>query len=142
MSLPVLLKPMREKVVALEASMRSQEQLPLQTNHYFADGMYAREVIQPSGSLVVGKVHKREHFFVVTKGSLKIVMDDDVVVVTAPSIFVSKPGTKRALYALEDSAYMTVHRTKKRNLDKIEQEIVEEDKLALFDSRNQLKALT
>jgi hypothetical protein len=31
---------------------------------------------------------------------------------------------------------MTVHRTKKKNLDKIEKELVEEDNTALFNAQN------
>lgn len=121
--------------------MREMPQAELQTNHYFADGIYVREVVRPAGTVIVGKVHKKEHLYIVTKGRVRVVMDDDVRDYEAPAVIVSKPGTKRAVYALEDSVCMTVHRTKKRNLDKIERELVEEDKLALFDARNNIKAL-
>lgn len=134
--------PMREKVMALQEVMRELPQMPLQTSHYFADGMYARELAQPEGSLVVGKVHKREHLFIVLKGSLKVTIEDEVLVLSAPTVLVSKAGAKRALLALEDSIYLTVHKTKKKNLDKIERELIEEDRRALFDSSNHIKALT
>lgn len=129
------------KVLELEAAMRKMPQVELVTNHYFADGMYAREVERPAGTLIVGKVHKKEHLYIVTKGKVQVVMDDEVKTYAAPAVIVSRPGTKRAVLALEDSVCMTVHRTKKRNLDKIEQELIEEDRLALFDSANKLKEL-
>ena len=59
--------------------------------------------------------------------------------VSAPAIFVSKPGTKRAVYAHVDSVCITVHRTDKKDLDEIERELVEEDETALFDARNTVK---
>lgn len=129
---------MRDKVLHLESVMRTMPQIELKTNHYFADGMYARELFRPAGTLIVGKVHKKEHFYIVLKGSVKVSMDDEVKVFTAPAVLVSKPGTKRAVLSLEDSICMTVHKTKKKNLYKIEEELIEEDKLAMFDSGNKL----
>lgn len=130
---------LRDKVLVLEAEMKKLPQLVLATNHYFADGMYARELYRPKGTLIVGKVHRKEHFYIVTKGCVRVSTDDGAKDFKAPSVIVSKPGTKRAVFALEDSVCMTVHRSKKRNLDKLERELVEEDKTALFDSGNKLK---
>jgi mannose-6-phosphate isomerase-like protein (cupin superfamily) len=128
-----------DKIVKAEAMMREMPQVELTTNHYFADGMYARELFRPAGTLIVGKVHKREHFYIVTKGAVQVVMEGESKVITAPAVIVSPPGTKRAVLALEDSVCMTVHRTKHRDLDKIERQLIKKDPLALFDSRNQLK---
>ena len=133
--------PMRAKVLALEDVVRGMEQMPLKTGHYFADSMYARELFQPADSVVIGKVHKREHFFIVLSGAIKVVVDEATEIVRAPKVLVSKAGAKRAIYALEDSTYLTVHKTKKKNVDKIEKEIVEEDNRALFDAHNNIKAL-
>ena len=130
---------MRTKVLHLEAHAREMPQVELVTNHYHADGMYARELFHPAGVLVVGKVHKREHFFIVTKGAVEVAMDDCKRTLKAGTVLVSKPGTKRALFAIEDAVYMTVHRTNKRNLDKIEKELIEPDRKALFDASNKLK---
>jgi hypothetical protein len=41
--------------------------------------------------------------------------------------------------ALEDSVCLTVHRTKKRNLAKIEKELIFPDDSALFDANNRQK---
>jgi quercetin dioxygenase-like cupin family protein len=130
-----------DKVLTAERMMRDMPQVELKTTHYFADGIYAREVFRPAGTVIVGKVHRKEHLYIVTQGRVRVVMDDDMKEYAAPAVIVSKPGTKRAVYAIEDSVCMTVHRSKKRNLDKLERELVEEDKLALFDSGNNIKPL-
>jgi hypothetical protein len=127
----------RAAVEALQAEMLKLPQLELQTDHHFADGMYCRVVHRPAGALIVGKVHKREHFYIVAKGRVQVGRE----VFGAGTVIVSQPGTKRAVLALEDSICLTVHRTAKKNLDKIERELVEPDKTALFDSRNKLKEL-
>jgi hypothetical protein len=125
----------RKAVEALQKHMLEMPQIELQTDHYFADGMYARVVARPAGTLIVGKVHKKEHFYIVAKGKVQIGKN----VYEAGTIILSKPGTKRAVFALEDSVCMTVHRTNKKNLVKMEKELIEDDPTALFDSTNKLK---
>jgi quercetin dioxygenase-like cupin family protein len=134
--------PMREMVNALQRESAKFPQLELHTDHYFADGMYARVIARPKDAVIVGKVHKREHFYIVTKGKVRVTTDDGVKDIEAPTVIVSKPGTKRAVWALEDSVCMTVHRTDSTDLDEIEAELIEPDELALFDSSNHLRALT
>lgn len=129
-------------VLALEAAARELPQAELPTSHYFADGMYCRVVERAAGVLIVGKVHKREHFYMVVKGSVAVVQDGaERKVYHAPSIIVSRVGTKRAVLALEDSVCLTVHRTDKTDLAEIEAELIEPSPDALFGPDNKLKAL-
>ena len=129
-------------VRALQNVMSNFEQYVPETKHYFADGMYCREVFRHAGVLIVGKVHLREHFYMVIQGSVAVIQDGaERKVYSAPSIIVSKPGTKRAVLALEDSTCITVHRTDKTDLDEIEAELIEPDPQAMFGSGNQLKSL-
>lgn len=126
-----------EHIEKLQNMMAQLPQVPLETFHYFADGMYARVLPRPAGTLIVGKVHKKEHFYIVCKGRIQIEHD----IYEAGTVLVSRPGTKRAVLALEDSICMTIHRTNKKNLEKMERELVEPDDTALFDARNNVKAL-
>lgn len=122
----------RQQIERLQDAVSRLPQVELQTDHYFADGMYARVVTRLKGTVIVGKVHKREHFYIVAKGRVQVGKE----VYEAGTVIVSQPGTKRAVYALEDSVCLTVHRTKKRNLDAIERQLIEPDRKALFDSSN------
>jgi quercetin dioxygenase-like cupin family protein len=131
--------PTREDIERLEASVAHSPQVDIQTRHYFADGMYCREVFRAKDTLIVGKVHKKEHFYVVLKGEVTVVGDGKRERIKAPRIIVSQPGTKRAVYAHEDSICMTVHRTFETDLEAIEQELVEEDPNAVFLPGNVLK---
>lgn len=130
--------PTREGIEALQATMSQMPQVTLETKHYFADGMYCREVFRPSGCTIVGKVHKKEHLYIVASGEVTIVGDGYRETVVGPKVFVSKPGTKRAVYAHTDAVCMTVHRTDQTDLDEIEKEIIEPDEKALFDASNRL----
>lgn len=118
--------------------MSKLPQATLETKHYFADGMYCREVARPAGCTIVGKVHKKEHLYIIAFGTVTIVGDGYRDTVTGPKVIVSKPGTKRAVYAHTDAVCMTVHRTDQTDLNEIEKELIESDDKALFDASNRL----
>ncbi len=101
---------LRDKVFALQEIMLSMPQVELPLNHYFAGNLYARELIIPKDTTIVGKIHKYDHFVMVIKGELSFSADDySVKRVKAPFIMRSKAGAKRAIYAHEDSVMVTVH---------------------------------
>jgi len=133
------LNAIHEDVERLQASMASMPQVELPTKHYFADGMYCREVFRPAGVTIVGKVHKKEHFYIVISGEVTVVSNGHREQIKAPRILVSQPGTKRAVYAHVDSICITVHRTIETDLEAIERELVEEDDRSLFGPGNVLK---
>lgn len=132
--------PSREETEKLQdyiATLPQSDELVLK--EYFADGMYCRELFRPQGTLIVGKVHKKEHFYMVIKGQINVFTDDGVLEMKAPYILVSKPGTKRITYAVEDSVAITIHRVSSTDPEEMEKELVEEDKKALYDFRDKLK---
>lgn len=134
--------PGREEIDRLQAFMATMPQIELPTEHFFANGMYARFMPVKAGSLIVGKVHRTEHFFVLCHGTMRITDGNGAAQdITGPAVIVSQPGTKRAGLALTDTACLNIHRTDKTDLDEIEEELVEPDETALFDARNELKEL-
>ena len=133
----------REAICALQAAMAALPQAELPTEHFFADGMYCRFLPRPAGTLIVGKVHRKEHLYVVCCGTVQVSDGTGAArEITGPAVLVSKPGTKRAVLALTDATCLTVHRTDSTDLDEIEAELIEPDDTALFDACNQRKALT
>jgi hypothetical protein len=114
----------------LEIERYMKEELPLidpEINHFFADGMYGREMKLNAGDFVVGKIHKTAHIVVVSKGSGYVLSEFGVARYEAPWTFVSKPGTKRAIRAEEDTVWLTLHATIETDLDKIEKEVIASD---------------
>jgi hypothetical protein len=132
----------REAICALQAAMSQLPQAELPTEHFFADGMYCRFLPRPAGTLIVGKVHLKEHFYVVCCGTVRVTNGEGPArEITGPAVIVSQPGTKRAVFAVTDATCLTVHRTDKTELDEIEDELVESDGTALFGPGNKLKVL-
>lgn len=133
--------PHREDVERLQTALAQLQQVELSTKHHWADGMYCRELFRPKDTLIVGKVHKREHFYIVLSGEVTVVGEGTRERIKAPRIIVSAPGTKRAVFAHEDSICITVHRTDSKDLEAIERELIEPDETALFNAHNSPKGL-
>jgi hypothetical protein len=133
--------PTQEQIARLQAEMSVMPQVELKTDHYFANGMYCRKLTRPAGTLIVGKVHKKDHFFLCAMGEIIAWTENGMKKLCPGDIIESKPGTKRVTFALSDAIGITVHKTDKTNLDEIEAELIEPDETALFDSSNKLKKI-
>lgn len=133
--------PTRDAIDRLQQAMAKLPQARVRTEHRFADGMYLREYTQFPDMLVVSKIHKRENFFIVTKGRAWVAQDGALIEIKAGDIMVTKPGTKRAvLTKMEEVTIVTVHRVgRERNLEVIEKRLTEYEDSSLFDVRNNPK---
>ena len=142
MNLELLRKdvPTREEILRLQDEMAKMPQAELKTEHYFSQGMYCRKVFRKAGTIIVGKVHKKDHFFMCAQGQIIAWSEKGMVTLSAGDVLCSKAGTKRVTMAVTDAIGITVHKTNKTDLDKIEKELIEPDELALYDSSNKLKA--
>lgn len=131
---------MRGKVEALQEAISAMPQYQPETKHYFHAGMYCREVFRHKDVLVVGKVHKKEHFYLIVSGTVVITDGSgEAVEVTGPTLLLSKPGTKRAVLALTDTVCMTFHVTDAVTVEDAETELVEEDPKAMYAVGNVVK---
>ena len=131
--------PTREEILRLQDEMAKMPQAELQTEHYFSQGMYCRKVFRKAGTIIVGKVHKKDHFFMCAQGQIIAWSEKGMVTLNAGDVWCSKAGTKRVTMAVTDAIGITVHKTNKTDLDKIEKELIEPDELALYDSSNNIK---
>lgn len=119
------------RMAALAAGISAE--LPLiecPVRHHFSRGVYGREMFIPAGTVVVGKIHKYENMLVMTQGVAHLVDDDgEPRVVQAPMVCVSPPGVQRAVYAVTDCIFISIHGTEKKNVNEIESEFIASDAL-------------
>jgi hypothetical protein len=124
MNAVVDLKPTRESIEALQKAVGKLPQIPLNTGHFFCNGMYIRVLLIPKDAVIVGKIHKQEHFFMVISGDITIARDGAKVRFIGTSCpLACLPGVKRAGWAHADTLVMTVHRVEGTNIADIEDEI-------------------
>ena len=133
------LPTMSNRVQALQDVISKMPQYEPETKHTFHAGMYCREVWRPAGVLVVGKIHKKEHFYLIVSGTVAITTDEGVKSVTGPHLLCSTPGTKRAVYAETDALCMTFHVVDAKTIEDAEHELVQEDDASMFSLGNKLK---
>lgn len=117
----------RDTIQRFENALRPMEQTDCPLKHTFAPGMYAREILLPADTFIVGKIHKHAHLNIVTKGRCIVVTEFGTFEVDAtrgPITFTSDAGTKRALYVQEETIWTTIHLTNSTDLAEIEREII------------------
>jgi hypothetical protein len=113
---------MRGKILALEETILKLPQIDIPIRHYFAPGLYLREMRMPAGAIITGKIHKTEHYCILSQGSVTLVTENGREQVSAPAVIHSTPGAKRAIHAHRDTVWVNVHHnpTDERDLDKID----------------------
>lgn len=94
-------------------------------DHHFANGLYGRRIYVPEGTTVVTKVHMTQHITIALKGRCTVVNEiGEHKEVSAPGMWVTEPGTQRAIFCHDDTEWVTVHATDiKDDVPAVEDEI-------------------
>lgn len=121
-------RSMRDRILDFEAFMATlpgaefgnQDRCPL--THTFAGPIYIRQIVIPKGFLASGRIHRYEHPIFFMAGDVSVFDEfSGPHRIKAPAYFVSKPGTKRIVYAHEEAVIVTVHHVgEERDIDLIE----------------------
>ena len=116
----------RTSIALLEAVLRRAPQLEFSLKHTFTSGVYCREIFIPKGSVIVGKIHRHDHLNFISKGDVTVLTKDGLRRIKGPCTMVSSAGTKRALYAHQDTIWTTIHAnpTNETDLEKIEDFVI------------------
>lgn len=132
----------RQQISYLVTELGKQPQVECPLKHYFAPGVYLREIFMPASSIIIGKIHKTEHLNIIERGSCSIYHEDGTQqLLQAPFTFVSKPGVQKVLYIHEDMVWKTIHVTHETDLDRLEAELIEPADYPLFDRTVERKAI-
>jgi hypothetical protein len=94
--------------------------------HYFCDKLYARQIHMPAGTIVVGKIHAKEHISIISAGVALVASEQGSHEIKAPMTFISLPNTKRVVYVLEDMIWTTLHpnESNTQDLDELEADLI------------------
>jgi hypothetical protein len=94
--------------------------------HHFTPGLYCRQIFMPARSVVVSRIHKTEHPFVVSQGHCCVYNErGEWLELRAPHFGITTPGTRRFLVMLADTVWTTFHPTQLTNVREIEAHILE-----------------
>ena len=111
-------------IVGAGKSIPHSDKFPLK--HTFADGVYVRQMDMKAGSMVVGAIHNHLHVWFLLAGRLTVATEESVEEFISPCYVLASPGSKRVIYAVEDSIFVNVHKNPKniKDIEKLEKEIV------------------
>lgn len=126
---PLAAVPTLSQIMRLQEELKAFPQAEIPPIHNFGPGYYSRSLNIPAGTIAVGKMHAKEHLFMLTKGEMLVVTEDGAVLVKAPHMSVCRPGLKRAVVALTDVCGTNIHITDSTDIDQIERELILPDAL-------------
>ena len=97
--------------------------------HTFTDGVYIRQMSMRKDSAVIGKIHKHRHVWFLLTGHISVVDENNSVEHLAPCYVEAPAGSKRIIYAHEDSIWGNVHAnpTNTEDLEELEDLIIAKD---------------
>jgi hypothetical protein len=96
---------------AIEMAMVQNLQLiDLPLEHHFTPGLYSRTIFMPKGTLLTSRLHLTEHQYVVLVGAAKVWIEGKGwELIEAGHRGITKAGTRRLLYIIEDCTWTTFH---------------------------------
>jgi quercetin dioxygenase-like cupin family protein len=112
------------EILRIEQELLQMPQVELPIEHYQIDGVYARSMFIPAGTILTGKIHNFESIAILAKGRIRITNGTESYIISEGHIMVDKPGVKRLGYAETDVIFITVHRTDNIEIEAIEKELV------------------
>tara|TARA_R110000744_G_scaffold10937_5_gene33633 strand:- start:1892 stop:2350 length:459 start_codon:yes stop_codon:yes gene_type:complete len=97
--------------------------------HTFTDGIYIRQMSMKKDSFVIGKTHKHNHVWFLLSGEISVADENNTIDHIAPCYVEAPSGSKRMIYAHEDSVWVNIHAnpTNTQDLEELEELIIAKD---------------
>lgn len=102
---------LNESVEALEELMLQHEQIDIPADEKIVNGMYIRRITIPAGTILTGRVWLEDYVDIMISGKIVVATVDGVKELSGYNVCDGYGGRKRAGYALEDTEWLTVHKT-------------------------------
>ena len=104
----------------IEVAMKKLEEAECEITHRFTPGLYTRQIVMPAGYLVTSRIHRTEHPYVISKGDISVwTKEEGLLRLKAPHSGITRPSTRRVLYAHEDTVWTTFHPTEETDPETI-----------------------
>jgi hypothetical protein len=120
---------MRDSIFGLEVELLKEDQQECPLAHFFAPGVYVRQCFNPKGVLIVGKIQKYQHICMLTMGEVSVLTENGTIRCKSPFTWVARAGSKRVVFAHEDSVFVTIHHNPndETDQDKLEEMLIATD---------------
>jgi len=128
----------------VEAEMANFPPVECPLEHFFTNGIYTRKIFMPANTYVVSMKHKTTHPFFILKGKVAVLKEttdggfEQEALYQGGDMGITKPNTKRFLWNIEDTIWVTCHANPNNieDPDEIGLNIVERTDNPLIDSNS------
>lgn len=128
-------------VEAIENVVLKEEQADCPVIHRFGPGTYIREVHLPAGIYAIGHHQNFEHMNIMLTGKVTVIDDQgNTNTITAPTMFVGKPGRKVG-YIHENVVWLNIYATTETDIEKLEETFLTKSNVWNEDFSHRLKLL-
>lgn len=135
-TLTSLSMPVNDRIRKLEKYLLTLEQVVIDLEHEFIDGLYKRTMKVPAGTVLTGSVHKVKHMDVMTEGSMIVVTAEGTKEINAPFTMTTEEGVKKCGISLTDVTWCTFHAAPYDTIEEMEAHIHSENDEDLFIENN------
>ena len=120
------IKDFRGKVAVFWKFLEQFPPMEMPLVHRYQEGVYIREIFMAAGTIVIGKIHKHEHWNFILKGSGVFITKEGKFIYNGPQTFISGPGIQKIVFNVTDTVWSTIHHnpTNTQDLTEIEKEVV------------------
>lgn len=96
-------------------------------SHHFSDGLYAKQIDVPAGTVIMKHTHSFSHLSILAKGEVAVLVGEDVEIVYAPACLEVKAGITHGVKAITDCVWFCIHATDEKDPDQIDEVLIKED---------------
>ena len=93
----------------------------LNVQHFFAGGLYAKQMTIKTDGYISGHVHNFDHMSILAKGSVIVDLNGTKTRYDAPAVITIKKGQSHDVHPLEDSVWYCLHATDLTDPDEIDE---------------------
>lgn len=99
----------------VEADLANYPSVDLPLEHFFPPGLYVRKIFMPANTYVVSMKHKTTHPFFILKGKVAVLKEsidgglEQEALYAGGDMGITRPNTKRFLFNIEDTTWVTCH---------------------------------
>ena len=119
--------PFRERIMALQTRMESLPQIETPIEHHLSGGVYARTMYAKAGTLLIGKIYKKDQIIVMSSGVHDFRSEFLGGLIRGPYIFESPAGSKRVGYCVTDVVWTCIVKTDAKTIEEAEKDIYASD---------------
>jgi len=112
-----LVAPTIEQIAGIENFILQFPQVEMPIANEFCNGLYARTMFIPAGTILTGAVHRSDNFMLVRVGDIIVISPDGGARLKTGEMHISKAGIKRLGYAVQDTLITTFHANPQNETD-------------------------